>query len=90
MSTSPYHGGDGRETIRNRRPAVHGSTPIPIRRAGARTLVNRFIRTGVSVHGAQGGTLWVVLEYCEDMGIQYELTQQYNGSERAGYVVKLI
>lgn len=67
--------GDGRFRVD---PVAVGQLPgmssIPVTRAGARAAISRLLNTQRSVHSGMGGTLWVVLYFCNLNKISHTVT----------------
>jgi hypothetical protein len=77
--------GDGRIMLEAMPKHVRPDTqPLRIRRGTARMIINWFERNGFSSHSAMGGTLWLIIEYCEHHKIPYMVT----GSREMGYYVE--
>jgi hypothetical protein len=68
--------GDGRKTLRHITDQA-GMCPIPVKRAIARGMIARFLDLGWSNHSAQGGTVWVIKEYCDAKEINIEIERPY-------------
>lgn len=64
MRTTKFDG-DGRRRILSDFPPPPGTRPMNLRRSTARMIIENFLRTGESIHSAQGGTVWVIMEYCQ-------------------------
>lgn len=78
--------GDGRRLVRASRQHEYGN-PIPLKRATARAVVAHFQECGHSNHSAAGGTLWVLIEWCELNGVRVEVSRVEIDGEIVGYVV---
>lgn len=76
--------GDGRNKVQ---PTFEfpGTRGIAIGKATAREMIDRFLSSGHSTHSGAGGTLWVLLEYCQAARIAYRL----RAAPGAGYYVEV-
>lgn len=72
---------DGRRIVESA-----GVFPYRLREGQRRVLVSSFRQSGKSVHGKEGITLSVILEYCIANAIPFVL----RGSSKFGFVVKKI
>lgn len=63
---------DGRRKIQPPAGAL-GACPMPIRALTCRFLIESFLDSGRSVHSKAGTTLWVILEYCRQHNIAFQL-----------------
>lgn len=64
--------GDGRQNVQ---PTIFlpNTRPRTIKRSTARWIIDGFEHRGQSSHGP-GATLWVIVHYCQDRRISYEMT----------------
>ena len=70
----PVFCGDGRYRVK---PTVEvlGCRGISMTRSAARMLIDHFVARGRSQHSAMGGTVWVVLTFCEHNHIPYTVAR---------------
>lgn len=64
--------GDGRKKVAPPKGAL--GEPIAVRSWQAKRIIEAFEHSGHSTHSGQGSTLWVILDYCNENGIPYDLT----------------
>lgn len=77
--------GDGRTMIYLPEGAL-GALPMAVTRAAARHAIQRFEAERTSTHSRNCRVLWIILEYCEQMALNYRL-EYYPGQ---GAIVSLI
>ncbi len=70
--------GDGRKSLAPVN-APEGTQPVRVRRGIARLLADAFEFAGESHHSAAGNTVWVVVTYCIERKIPYQMHRQGNG-----------
>jgi hypothetical protein len=75
LETAGYapFGGDGRRREVTPRCVLAGTQPIRVTNSQARLTIDSFKRAGRTTHSMQGGTLWVVLTWCQQHGVPYTL-----------------
>lgn len=77
--------GDGRLKIEPKF-TLPATLPMTLSKSRCRMTIRNLVESGVTNHSGQGGTLWVVLAWCQFHEKPYELTA-YPGK---AYMVKLI
>lgn len=74
--------GDGRKNLEPCCPedVPEGSQPMKVRRGMCRHLIEMFDRQGgLSAHGPNGYTVWVILEHCRVNGIRCRVAHNQFG-----------
>ena len=85
--------GDGRVSfhpMRVRFQTRNPQKPIALSGAQARALIERLVKTGHSVHGVTGGTLWVAIAWCERQERRFTVVEQYVRDVPGGFYLKLL
>jgi hypothetical protein len=74
---APFHGDGRRKDVRPLvgLPAIK---PLRVSNAQARMMIDSFVKSGQSSHSGQGGTLWVILLWCQYNRVGYKLRARPN------------